>query len=549
MPRFTPLYEGGDDRRMNREAPRTPRFEDVQTAYAERDLEIALEHALALWRVSRAGAIADAIEAMSKEMGRSFEPPEVRTNAAFHDQWLSAARAAKPAAGAWLAENVFSKLPGNDMDDKQDAFLARLKAIRKAPPDPRMARALMTLIEQAPPIVSWSGAECRRALEHVGDERTLGALEKLAKQSDKPALLRSTMAKLNVEKLADEEVAGWSKIGARLGQRASSDRDALFQAVLDAPLDVHAREVLADCLQEQGDPRGELIAIQLAEERGDATPEATKRADLLIKQHKKAWLGALARVTYRAQFRGGFLDELMLDGSWKAGKAQWTALAKDPLLATVRYIYGKARDDIRAQFVGSPALRALERVDVDADVIADALERRPPLPTLRAIDATSWSRTAVEKKLVSRVLPLIEATPTIDSLAFPDKCLDAVMRSAAWPRLRALAVRVGDARGMTIWKQLPTHITSLRFGWDRITLRRLDGEGLGLHLELEEGLDWSATLSALRKASLFDRLEYVELSGVTKSHRATILAVQSRNKQLPFREIPHRSGLASGFGS
>src|SRR5262245_21100998 len=81
------------------------------------------------------------------------------------------------------------------------------------------------------------------------------------------------------------------------------------------PGDLHARGVYADALLEAGDPRGELIALQLARTwRGRQQP--SRRELELLAQHRAAWLGPLASVLHleRSTFANGFLSCAVLRG-------------------------------------------------------------------------------------------------------------------------------------------------------------------------------------------------------------------------------------------
>src|SRR5512146_1820960 len=66
------------------------------------------------------------------------------------------------------------------------------------------------------------------------------------------------------------------------------DRRAELEAKLfDNPRDPEARLVYADLLQSQGDPRGELIALQHRGKHADA--------EAYLEEHRDALLGPLAR--------------------------------------------------------------------------------------------------------------------------------------------------------------------------------------------------------------------------------------------------------------
>jgi uncharacterized protein (TIGR02996 family) len=74
-------------------------------------------------------------------------------------------------------------------------------------------------------------------------------------------------------------------------------RDAFERAIIENPDDVASYSAYADWLQEQGDPRGEFIAVQLALEDEEQSWEArytlkAREAELLWAR-KKEWLGGL----------------------------------------------------------------------------------------------------------------------------------------------------------------------------------------------------------------------------------------------------------------
>ncbi len=105
------------------------------------------------------------------------------------------------------------------------------------------------------------------------------------------------------------------------------DAETLFASVYAAPDDLARRSVLADLLQEQGDPRGAFIALQLQ----GAEP---LRAEALLKKHARAWLAAIRPLLTREfVFAQGFLSACTLR---KVSLGQFKAAAGSPLWATVR---------------------------------------------------------------------------------------------------------------------------------------------------------------------------------------------------------------------
>jgi uncharacterized protein (TIGR02996 family) len=77
-------------------------------------------------------------------------------------------------------------------------------------------------------------------------------------------------------------------------------RSALEAALVDRPEDLASHMAYADYLQEQGDPRGELIQVQLALEDPARPPEERQRLQQreseLIDAHLREWLGEIAYV-------------------------------------------------------------------------------------------------------------------------------------------------------------------------------------------------------------------------------------------------------------
>src|SRR5579871_1974309 len=123
---------------------------------------------------------------------------------------------------------------------------------------------------------------------------------------------------------------------------------ALLAEIVARPTDDEPRLVLADRLQQAGDPRGEFIAVQCELARvgcaphpawdwvGDALADLDPagearvrklrgREAALLKAHRQEWDGSLReRVPYAGpmRFSRGFLAEVSLDGR-KADGPNW----------------------------------------------------------------------------------------------------------------------------------------------------------------------------------------------------------------------------------
>ncbi|MBL8956574.1 MAG: TIGR02996 domain-containing protein, partial [Myxococcaceae bacterium] len=130
-----------------------------------------------------------------------------------------------------------------------------------------------------------------------------------------------------------EPEPGEAKLAALL--RPSKTAEALLADVYAAPDDDAPRRVYADFLLERGDPRGELITLQLARPVGT---EPSEREGELLKKHGKAWLGPLATVlswgkSYSmTRFERGFVA--VADFIENAEK-KTALIATDPAWATV----------------------------------------------------------------------------------------------------------------------------------------------------------------------------------------------------------------------
>lgn len=115
----------------------------------------------------------------------------------------------------------------------------------------------------------------------------------------------------------------WSRDDEKMNDLDDQVR-AMFAAVYAAPSDRQRREVLADALLQEGQPRGEFIALQL-----EGSSRARKRASKLLERHRAEWLGPLAPAVLQGtdDWRGGFLHA--------ARVRLWGEFVDEPSWATV----------------------------------------------------------------------------------------------------------------------------------------------------------------------------------------------------------------------
>ncbi|HEY7423027.1 MAG TPA: WGR domain-containing protein [Gemmataceae bacterium] len=190
------------------------------------------------------------------------------------------------------------------------------------------------------------------------------------------------------DKLIKEKLAkGYIETTPTAKPKASL-REALEDALVANPDDLAAHMAYADYLQEQGDPRGEYIQVQLALEDPSRSPaerkELQKREAKLFKQHGREWLGDLApylldqmgakkrdwgNPTYQFQFRRGWLGSLELRNY---GVTFTRVLARAPQIRLLQRLIlnedtfetadeYEPGDDIPDEDVSHPSLHALLR--------------------------------------------------------------------------------------------------------------------------------------------------------------------------------------------
>jgi uncharacterized protein (TIGR02996 family) len=160
-------------------------------------------------------------------------------------------------------------------------------------------------------------------------------------------------------------------------------REAFERAILDQPDDRAAYGAYADWLQEQGDPRGEFMAVQLAlEDEARSKKERNalrKRESELLAAHEREWLGELAPLVLDAEpiyrdirrmehrFARGWLAHLLCRALTVAEARVFARTPQARLLASlavegpeVEALAGTQREHISSYFEPGP--------DIPADV-------------------------------------------------------------------------------------------------------------------------------------------------------------------------------------
>jgi uncharacterized protein (TIGR02996 family) len=229
-------------------------------------------------------------------------------------------------------------------------------------------------------------------------------------------------------------------------ESTSSSDEALLADVVAEPDDDRPRLVYADYLQQRGDPRGELIAVQCALEVARAADEDAKAAKLasaarkLLDAHELVWVAPARSILPRAmKFRRGFIEHAALDHPDELVKARPALRRHAPLLRAVDLQRGLAA-------IGDPALAAIDEVvahnvielgDVHALALAAGRSR------LRQLTAAGTGLT--DATLVALVeLPLALAKLEFSLERRPTRRMPILERLAAAParqHLRTLRIR------------------------------------------------------------------------------------------------------------
>lgn len=406
---------------------------DRITAAIEReDWRAALELALAWWQETRAPELADLVEAL----GARLATPPLTAAAApdFHEHWLVSVvtdpvgglgPALATVARALPLGEISSGRSHEELRHKYAPWLARL-AVLHGIDDPRIASAFTRLLRAPPFLDEFHGPDTvydplLATLVRLGDVRQATPL-RLA--GERPNASRSWLRAFQAEMLprtaatiAEQELVPLAEhaaivaLVARLVAPAGPADDAdLLDLVYADPDDDGVREVLADRWLERGDPRGELVTLQLKDVRGTATPADRKRIASLVRKHDREWLGVLAAVTKNRRWERGFLDEIELLANSVTSMATWVETPQDPALRTVRTILkGKANEaHFRRLVMAAPNLREVSAVS--KGMVAELCASPPPRLEWLAVSAQP------EKKDVDAI---VAAFPQLETLSIP----------------------------------------------------------------------------------------------------------------------------------
>jgi uncharacterized protein (TIGR02996 family) len=314
----------------------------VCAATADTPIEL-LDGLLAVWRNNHHPAIAELVDAAARRAAAQTAPPKpAPTILERQTQWLAIAREHRAIELAWLIE----QLPVQ----RGELGIERIAALAAWPDDPRVVVGLLELCRLKPLTSSrrfWQ--MIFRQLRARLEAHALPLLRELATTSDRVTafdnrlcsmlgwLVRaSEQLKAPLEPAADAIEAIAARLDLASDRASKLTLDDLQREVWAAPRDDGPRHVLADWLTERNDPRGELIALQLARSRRPGDAAAMRRERALLDQNGRAWMGPLEPVVVSSSFvafERGFLSRCEV--AWRRLGAM-PQLMTHPAWSTVR---------------------------------------------------------------------------------------------------------------------------------------------------------------------------------------------------------------------
>jgi uncharacterized protein (TIGR02996 family) len=386
-------------------------LESCAAALDREDLAAALAEIIAAWRIqhhSRIGELAGRISALAGAARPAISGKTVKARFA---AWLEA----EPARDLVDVERLLADPWPTQWRDGEKRF----DRIVKWAPDPRVG-AFLTRAFVDPPYDSQASYTLRiRLLRHLvslEDPRSLVAIEKtvsdFARFYDSARAIQRGMptwaeAIAQIEKLEPDVEGRIVALEARFASAVRSETstkktaDEFLAAIYAEPEDIAHKTVFADWLSENGDPRGELIALQLA---GQNTPRERALIAKFGDDHSTFdWPIAenFKRGTRRYEdgfFAGGQLESRRAPALDHPGWSHVRAIAlESPDYSDTTFLAQCPRlrevTNIRAQEVlpllGESAIEVLEIVETPRDD-APALDANHPIATtnkLRSLKA------------------------------------------------------------------------------------------------------------------------------------------------------------------
>ena len=273
----------------------------LERAAKATDPKKQLTELLVAWRALRHPRIAELIDRLDAQLIRTAGKITAKSVPARAEALIKAAKTKDPVE--------LGRVLASDWPKAWQAELPVLQAVCEAPDDPRVAKKLAAIVDLAAHQSRGASGFWNitfRRLNELGDVRQLPILEAQLGRSKSSYYRERSQEReehcvevhraLQVAELSKAETKLLETLEAPFAGQSSTEKTRkrsgkeLLELVWANPTDASVRAVYGDWLVEQGDPRGELIALQLA----PATDKSPRRIQLLIEKHWKQWLGPLA---------------------------------------------------------------------------------------------------------------------------------------------------------------------------------------------------------------------------------------------------------------
>jgi hypothetical protein len=218
--------------------------------------------------------------------------------------------------------------------------------------------------------------------------------------------------------------------------------------------DDEPRHILADALQAEDDPRGELMMLQLMPADPDSAPARRARIRELVKRWRGPWLGQLDNIARGASWDRGFLTRLELcehdhDGWTYPGsydRELSTVREVIPNLSSNTYVERRLRE--YTSVITDPRMVSLCAVGIQLTLLTRLTQRLRHI----ALDHAA----ATNPPQLRAVFAYIAAHDDVTSLALPLAVFDDAEREPWFTRLRALTLGTTMRRGLDYIARVPT---------------------------------------------------------------------------------------------
>lgn len=220
--------------------------------------------------------------------------------------------------------------------------------------------------------------------------------------------------------------------------------DELLAAIFAAPDDDAVRLVYADALLERGDPRGELIQLQVARV---TTPlpwdaPASKRERGLLAKHEKAWLAPIRPYIRRWHWSRGFVHGIEADSA-ELLQGIDRVFETTPL---VRLKLTKMKPALCERLAEQSSLRSLRELVLEQQKLGPKsapLFRSPFLASVRELDLLSNPLLDEGAAILASAEHLGSLTALLmASTQITLEGLEAISRASFFPQLQKLSIGV-----------------------------------------------------------------------------------------------------------